>query len=252
MSGKSFTEMLNDEPSEETEVEQAGEAPEKATETEEEQPKEDARPRDESGRFAKKGEEEGGSPPPDDQEFDGKATIGERRRRQEAEARLAELEQELQRLKTPQQQQEPPPDWFADPEAREKHLTVQFQEALYQRDLSNSERFARLQHGDEIVETAMEWGRQRCGSDPYFNQKVATSGDPVGYAVKEYQRDQLVNNVKPEDYAEFQKWREAQGNPQVNPVQPKPPPTITGERNVAKRSEAPFAPSTFKEMLGGR
>jgi len=248
MSGKSFGEMLKDEPSEETEVEnaEAVEAPQETTE-QEEQPKEEARPRDESGRFAKKGEE-GASPAPDDQEFDGKATIGERRRRQEAEARLAELETEIQRLKTPQQQQEQP-DWFADPEAREKHLTVQFQEALYQRDLNNSERFARLQHGDDVVEAAVEWGRERCSSDPYFNQKVAASGDPVGYAVAEYQRDQLVNNVKPEDYAEFQKWREAQANP-GSPAQVKPPPTISGERNVAKRGEAPFSPSSFKEMLG--
>lgn len=84
-------------------------------------PEEPAQPRDESGRFAPKGEKEGAPPAPVDKEpeFDHQAVIGERRRRQEAEARLAELEQRFSAMQNPPP---PAPDMFESPEEWQGHV----------------------------------------------------------------------------------------------------------------------------------
>ncbi len=78
-------------------------------------------PRDDAGRFAPKGEPEqpeaGASPVPEqlkEPELDHKALLGERRRRQDAEARLAELERQLSAPQTTVQPQTVP-DMFEDP-----------------------------------------------------------------------------------------------------------------------------------------
>lgn len=76
------------------------------------EPADDGRPRDDKGRFAPKGEEQGASPAPVEKpEFDHAAVIGERKRRQEAESRLAALEAELQQLRNPPA---PPPSIWED------------------------------------------------------------------------------------------------------------------------------------------
>ena len=216
--------------------------------------------REPNGRFAKQGEKEDESPASgEQQEFEGAATIAERRRRQEAEAKIAQMEQQLQQMQQrqqPQQEQQPlDPDLiYTDPAAYTQNLTSQFQTALYRQSLAMSDRFARSQYGDEAVNAALEWGKKRCDEDDYFNRKVLASGDPVGYAIKEYQRDQIVSNVTPDDFAEFQKWREQQAaQPVGQQPQAKPPPTLTGERNLGTRS-APVdtGPSTFGDILNNR
>lgn len=89
--------ILNDEtvaePIAEPVVEQQEEAPPQPVE----------RPRDEHGRFAPKGEEESASPAPVEEKppLEHPALIGERRRRQEAEQRLAELEARLNQQPAP-------------------------------------------------------------------------------------------------------------------------------------------------------
>lgn len=100
--------ILNDDEQPVAAVEPAAE-PETPTEPEAtpEPVAEEAKPvRDEKGRFAPKGETTGESPTPEIAEpaLDHAAVLGERRRRQEAEARIRELEAQLQR---PQQQHVP-------------------------------------------------------------------------------------------------------------------------------------------------
>jgi hypothetical protein len=245
---KSFGEMLDtDEPSEEAPV--AIEA-----QPEEVKPPEDGPARNPDGTFAKKGDEGVPPAPEGKQEFDGAATLAERRKRQEAEQRLAELETEIARLKQPQQPEQPqfdPETVFTDPGAYTAHLEGKFQQQLYQQSLMMSDRFARQAHGDELVNAAMEWGRKRCDADPHFNRYVMESGDPVGTAIKEYQRNQIVETVTPEDLAAFRQWQQAQATPV--PEEKVAPPTLTGERNLGKRGDTPWAgPRTFGEMLESR
>ena len=258
MANPTFGDILNNsEPSEE-----APEArePEATVETGDKAP---AQPRNPDGKFARKGDgeshDEGAPPAPvERQEYDGAATIAERRKRQEAEQRLAELQQQLSTLQQQRQEQPRPappqaPDMFEDPDGYTSHLQSQFQQALYQQSFQMSDRFARQAHGDDAVNAALEWGRKRCDADPYFNQQVMSSGDPVGYAVREYQRNQIVENVSMDDYAKFKAWQEAQAQ---QPAEPPPardaPPTLTGERNLGKRGAIPDnLPSTFGEILNG-
>src|SRR4051812_6942305 len=70
--------------------------------------------RDDKGRFAPKGETEGASPAPEEAPLDHAALIGERRRRQESEARIAALEAQIAQLS--QQPAQPAPDMFEDPQ----------------------------------------------------------------------------------------------------------------------------------------
>lgn len=240
---KSFAEDL-----ESGNVEQPVEAPE----AEAEAPAEDRQPRDEHGKFAKKGDSEGAPPAPaEKQEFDGAATIAERRKRQEAEAELAALRAQLQ------QQQNPPPappDIWEDPEGRLAAERLQLQQVIYNERFATSMRFAEIQHGKEAVREAVAWAAERELKDPQFGQQALNERDPVGFAMEQYRREQMAS-ISPEDFAAFTQWREQQANPPPQPAvqQVQPPPTLTGERNLGKR-DGPVStgPSTFGEILGGR
>ena len=134
---KTFGEMLDtSEPSEvETEVAQP--------EAEAAPAVEDDRPRNPDGTFAKKGDEEGAPPAPaEKQEFDGAATLAERRKRQEAEA---ELERLREQLKQPPQ---PAPDMFADPDGWQQLNQQQIDQRLLKTKLDLSEDTAILDHGE--------------------------------------------------------------------------------------------------------
>lgn len=131
------------------------------------------------------------------------------------------LEAEIERMKA---QVKPAPvevpDVFQDPEAYTAHLERQFENKLYQQQLAISRRFAEQQHGAEQVNEAIQWAHAKCEADPYFNEQVRNSGDPVGYAMTQYQRDQIASNVTPDDYKAFQAWRAAQQNQQPQAASP--------------------------------
>lgn len=90
--------------------------PEAQAEPEGEQPKAE-RPRGPDGKFIPKGEE-GASPAPTEAPLDHAALIGERRRRQEAEDRLRQLEENLRQQQAPTQA----PDQWEDPEGYANYL----------------------------------------------------------------------------------------------------------------------------------
>jgi hypothetical protein len=81
------------------------------------------------GKFVPKGETT--DAPPASTEFDGKATIAERRKRQDAEARIAALEAQIQA-----QPPQPAPDMFDKPEEWQQHFGNQI--------MQNATRFAAL------------------------------------------------------------------------------------------------------------
>jgi hypothetical protein len=234
--------MINDEPSEQ---------PETPAEQE-------SRARDDKGRFAKKGEqEEGASPAPEQRsdEYEGAATIGERRRRQDAEqqrdeyrTRLEALEQKFNQLPNPQQQEPAPlPDIWEDPEGRLAAERQQFQQALYQERYNNSLRFAETQHGKETVQQAVNWAAERAQRDQRFNMDALSHHDPVGFAVEQYRREEIATTVTPEELEAFRAWK---ANPQ-QPQQPSLPPTLSTERNAGQRTGPQWAgPTPLSEMLG--
>lgn len=139
----------------------------------------------------------------------------------EREKRKA-LEAEIARYRAAEKQPETAevPDMFEDPEGWQSSIQGQFQQELYKQRLDFSHRLASQSHGKETVDAALAWGQQRCAEDPSFNMMVMNNPDPVGYAVEQYQRDQIASNVTPDDYAQYQAWKAAQANVQAETQQP--------------------------------
>ncbi len=112
----------------------------------------EGQPRAPDGKFAPKGETESASPAPVEKEpeFDHQAVIGERRRRQEAEARAAELEQRLAELQNPPA---PAPDLWENTEGWQQHfggqvVSTAVQQATFQANLNMSEMMMRQNNPD--------------------------------------------------------------------------------------------------------
>lgn len=154
------------------------------------------------------------------------AVLDERDKRKELQAEI-----ERMRQAQPAAQPQPIPDMFEDPEGYTTALAQTFEQRIYQTQLQMSDRFAQNQYGEELTTAAKQWAFEKCNQDPHFNAKVRESGDPVGYAVKEYQRDQIASSVTPDDFQQFMAWKQAQAGltpapaaPIDNPSPAKPPP----------------------------
>lgn len=150
--------------------------------TEQEQP---VQPRDESGRFAPKGEEESASPAPVEEKptLEHPALIGERRRRQEAEARAAELEARLNSQPAPQPADiwENTQEWQS--QFRDQLLTEAEQRAvarIEERNIARSAIAARskYQDFDEVIGTFSELARQ----NPMLERQLRDADNPGEFA----------------------------------------------------------------------
>ena len=176
--------------------------------------------RDEHGRFAPKAEPEA---PKAEQPMVPLAALHETR------DKLRDMEAKLSAMEKPQEAPQMP-DVFEDPQGFAAYQQQMLQQALYQQRLDMSHRFAMQQHGKESVEAAMKWGEQRCASDPAFNQMVMSNPDPVGFAIEQYQRDQIASQVSMDDYKQFQAWKAAQAaaaQPQPTAAAPVPPAPVS-------------------------
>lgn len=141
-------------------------------------------------------------------------------------AALHEVRDEVKTLKAKLAEKEVPPvaeqlpDVFEDPNGFAQGIVSNFDVKLHQTKLSISERFARKEFGEELTNSALEWGRERCASDPTFNFQVMQSDDPVGFAVQQFQREQIASQVNPSEYSEFKAWKAAQAQANATPVAP--------------------------------
>ena len=139
-------------------------------------------------------------PPLSEKEIAGflKAMQDERDKRQAIERKAAELEA---RLKAQQEPAEPLP------------LEAQVEARLYEQNLKASRRFAEREYGKDTIATVHDWAAARCDADPIFNQQMRSSDDPYEAAYQAYQREQLLEKVKPEDLGDldaFRAWQAAQ------------------------------------------
>lgn len=139
-------------------------------------------PRGPDGKFAPKGETD--APPASNDEFDGKATLAERRKRQEIERERDELRAQLQQLQNPPQ---PAPDMFENPEGWQNHFGGQIrqqasQEASFNSLLNTSEMLCRDKYDDfddaktkfmELAEANPVLAQQALG-DPHPWRKAYT------------------------------------------------------------------------------
>ena len=179
------------------------------------------------------------------------AVLDERDKRKRLEAELEDMRKQRQQPQEPAQL----PDQFDDDFV--PALTQQFEERFYQQTLQMSERFARTQYGNEATDAALAWASKKCDADPYFNAQVKSSGDPVGFAVQQFQRDQIVQSVTPNDFEEFKAWKAAQAGLQqqsapsaqtpTSAPQPKPPKSLASAPSAGPATQEPV--QTDEEMF---
>jgi hypothetical protein len=143
--------------------------------------------------------------------------------------RLTVAEKEAKELREWRAQQEaaarrqPVPDRETDPAAYEAHQRAAFDARLYEQARDMSHRLAIVEHGPQVVDAAFNWGVQRCDTDPFFNEKVRASKDPVGMVVAEWRREQALAKVgDPAELDAFLAWKATQAGAAPAPGQPTP------------------------------
>lgn len=113
---------------------------------------------------------------------------------QELRRELQDLKKTVQeRFDAPSAKIDPPaaapaPDPLEDPEGYERYHEVR----AAQRVFAASRRFAVVQHGDELVAKAQEWGLAHANEDVGFNKTLWDSDDPVGLMLTAYRRQQRL------------------------------------------------------------
>lgn len=160
-----------------------------------------------------------------------------------AEKRAKELE-DWRRQQEQQARRQPPPSREQDPEGYAVYREHEFGQQLYSMKMASSRRFAEMSHGPDVVKTAFEWGAGRCDQDPFFNEKVRQSDDPIGLVVEEWRRDQVAAKVDPSDFEAFLAWKATQQPGQQAPANPAAPQAQQpGVRPAAPRPSIAAAPS---------
>lgn len=189
-----------------------------------------------------------------------KALEDERRKRQDLERRLQELErgvaqpqQEKTEATTQQQQQQPLPPWvpnvpnmtneefealwFSNPvqaaAIQAELIRAQNEKNYLNRELNRSEKRARKEHGDELVTSAFTWASRAGKAQDFVHED-----DPYGALVEAYQAER--NALRAEIMAEL-------GSSQPGQAQAAQPAKVSAPvpKSLATRtSSAPRNPST--------
>jgi hypothetical protein len=117
------------------------------------------------------------------------ALLDERDKRKAAERRLAEVE-------AGRKADVPPPE----------QTTAQ---QLWAVRMDLSRELLASQIGEAEVEALHQWGFEKCGSDPLFNQQVLQSKNPYAFLRQARQREQLLAEVSPDDLDDYKAWKAA-------------------------------------------
>lgn len=152
---------------------------------------------------------------------------------------VQEMRRELQALKANQ----PPPQPAAPrlQPGQEGYEDQQYEE--YVRETASAAarinlatRYATEKHGEEKVQSALAWARDRAEADPVFRQQSWSADDPVAFAITEQQRHEGLSFAAemfsdPKAREDFQAWRNGQAPTPaaaapvvVAPPSPSPPP----------------------------
>lgn len=245
-----LSELLNDEPSEVIDV----------ADDPQPDPEPASQPRDENGRFAKKGEEESASPAPvEEPAFDHAAVKGERSRRQAAEqerdtlrADIEALKSQLQSLQQPKEPEAPPPSLWEDEQGWQQHFGGQIaQQASFNARLDMSEMLASQAHEDfdHIKAKFLEMAQ----GNPALAQQALQAKHPWEKAYQIAKNAATAAELGATNIAELEaKLREqimAEMQAQ-QPARPGIPPSLSGERSMGARSGPAWAgPTPLSELL---
>lgn len=227
-------------------------------------------PRDDQGRFAAKGENEerredvpGPSPVPSEPQLDHAALLGERRRRQEAEARIAELEASFRQPQATAQQQQAIPDMFEEPDAytawvkeeakREAIAEVQAiaKQTTFEARLEVSEMLAREKHAD--FEEKLSVFADLVQQNPALRGELMRAQNPAEYAYTTAKNYAEVKELGTLDMVALKEKLRAEILAEETAKLPRAsaPTKLVNERNVGSRAGPSWSgPKPLSELLG--
>lgn len=183
------------------------------------------------------------------------ALLDERERRQKYEREAAELREKLAAYDA--EKNAPPPDLYADPEARLQFENSRYQQALVNTKLEQSRWMAEREYGKDVVDAAYAYFDQH----PQLSHQFLNEPSPFHAAVEFYKRQKVAEEVGPDPEAykkrireelEAQIRAELTTQPAASQTQPARLPGSLAAAPAAGKSSEPSGPSGFESAFGGR
>ena len=225
--------------------------------------------RDEKGRFASKGEAESVSPAPvNEPPLDHAAVLGERRRRQEAESRIRDLEAQIASFSQPKPQPAAPAAQAAPFEFNEdlywsnpQAFLDSFRQSILNEvqgvvpqivtgvTLDRAEQAARGRYED--YDSARDAFYQAAVVNPTLAQKALSQADPAEFAYQEGKRLlEMANYGSTNEYIEAEVARRMA---EAQPPAPAPviPVSLADAPAAGLTGRAPVSPPTLDQILKG-
>lgn len=161
--------------------------------------------------------------------------------------RLKQLEDENKALREKSQPEFEIPDPKTDHEGYQEYTRQLGEIRIINERLNMSEVFARDKHGDERVNTVQNWFIERAQADPPLFQRIMQARNPYGEAIKEYDKEQLLQSLSdPEERKAYDEWKKQRSA--VPPVPPGSPPAqqpaqpAAAAKPAAAQPQPPAAP----------
>jgi hypothetical protein len=221
------------------------------------------RPRGPDGKFIPKGEApetpaEAASPAAPEPQIDHAALIGERRRRQEAEAELVQLRQQLQQAPQPPQFQAPTqaPDMFEDPEGYTRYVAAQAAEVArheaygqfqYQRIDTAARQFAPTV--PDYAEKVQVF-QQMAQANPALLQELFRANNPAEYAYNTAKTQLEISQFGGIEGLIKARVEDALKANAPTATTPPVPDTLADAQSSRGSSAEPFSPPTLDQILG--
>lgn len=151
-----------------------------------------------------------------------------------AERRAAEIERELQALKS---QRQPVQDEEDAEETWDQWTTKKVDSVAQQMERQNWEvrnnfgwKLALQQHGQELPTQAAAWANDRAKADPDFARRVFQAPDPVDYSITEFKKAQFADEAEKFGWDIDKLVQARAGKQQTQQTQPQP---AAGDRSGA-------------------
>ena len=188
-----------------------------------------------------------------------KALEDERRKRQDYEKRLQELERKLQ-APPPQQAkpQAPAPDWYVEPEQAAQQMHREFQYQIFETRLSLGEEIVGQNPGYADAKSAFVEAAQ---ADPSLLEKMVKHQNPAKFVFEQGRKIAAMREIGDDPLSYRQKIeaeiRAQLGQPSPAPAQPPKAPapkSLAGTASTARdpqgRFASPSGPASLEELIG--
>ncbi len=190
-----------------------------------------------------------------------RALEDERRKRQDYERRLADMERQIQASRQPQRQEAPPPaaDWWTDPEGAARQMQQQQHFAMFETRLALGEEIMAQRQDYEAAKAAFV---EAATADPSLAHKMVQHANPAKFVYEQGRKIHAMREIG-DDPASYRARIEAEIRAQISGQQPAPvqqpprapaPKSLAGQTSTARDSQGRFAPSngpaSLEDILG--